>query len=592
MPLTTASNLFTDNFSGSELSTDLWQPLAKGHEYKGRTWTPSDTRPYTQGGGFPTVSNNTARFALNTWDGDPNKPVDKHAFLGTEAITKAAWNPLTGGLAFQGKFKFSGDGTGNAAALQQGGMIIGFFSYEKNAPPNDFHTEIDYEVFTSNLKNPEKNQISTNIFNGERNLTIHDPVHNTDVTIPYDPLSYPNNNPLPNAGYHTYRFEWFPSWISFYIDGKLLREVTNKASLPDPAKDQRLHLNLWGQSTNVGYAYGDWTGNPVGDPALGPATTAAAGKTFYADFQKVSVDRLSSRLGTANADTLVGSAGGDGIDGGAGNDTLTGGDGNDTIMGGSGNDTIDAGAGGDRILGLRGRDTINGGIGNDTLVLIDDMSNGFVFRSNTIAGIETIELQAGHSFALTLDDGNVAAGSHLTVNGQALEAGNFLHFDGSAETNARLLLFGGAGDDELRGGAMNDRIAGGDGADKLVGGAGRDVLVGGLGGDFLYGGADNDRFVFNDVAESTETSSDWIRGWNVGDRIDLSAIDAHAFGPFDQAFIYIGAADFSSGGGQLQVRTTDSGNTIIRGDTDGDLRADLTIKLAGTPGLGASSFVL
>lgn len=592
MSLSTATNLFTDNFPGSALRTSLWQPLAAGHEFKGQTWTFSNTKPYTQGGGFPTVSNNTARFALKTWDGDPNKPIDKHAFLGTEAITNAAWNPLSGGLAFQGDFKFSGDGTGNTAALQQGGMIIGFFSYEKNAPPNDFHTEIDFEVFTSNLKNPAKNQISTNIFNGERKLTIHDPVHNTDVSIAYDPLSYPNNNPMPNAGYHTYRFEWFPSWISFYIDGKLLREVTNKASLPDPAKDQRLHLNLWGQRTDIGYAYGDWTGNAVGDPTLGPATNAAAGKTFYADFQKVSVDRLSSRLGTANADTLVGSAGGDGIDGGAGDDTLTGGDGNDTIMGGSGNDTIDAGAGNDRILGMRGADAIDGGTGSDTLVLIDDMSNGFIFRSGTLTGVETIELQAGHSFTLTLDDGNVAAGSHLTVNGQALEAANFLRFDGSAETNARLLLFGGAGDDELRGGAMNDRIAGGDGADKLVGGAERDVLVGGLGGDFLYGGADNDRFVFNDVAESTETSSDWIRGWNVGDRIDLSAIDAHAFGPGDQAFIYIGAADFSAGGGQLQVVTTDSGNTIIRGDTDGDLRADLTIKLAGTPGLGASSFVL
>src|SRR4051812_22322955 len=127
--LSTSTNLFRDNFPGSALRTSLWQPLAVGHEYKGQTWTFSNTNPFTdpQGGGFPTVSDNTARFALQTWDRDPTKPIDKHAFLGTEAITTQAWNPLTGGLAFQGDFKFSGDGTGNTAALQQGGMIIGFF---------------------------------------------------------------------------------------------------------------------------------------------------------------------------------------------------------------------------------------------------------------------------------------------------------------------------------------------------------------------------------------------------------------------------------------------------------------------------------
>jgi hypothetical protein len=216
--LTPVTNLFTDDFPGSALRTTLWEPLAQGANFKGATWTFSSTNPYTTpGGGFPTVSNNTARFALQTWDGDPNKPADKHAFLGTEAITKDAWNPTTGGLAFEGKFKFSGDGTGNQSALNQGGMILGFFSFERNPPlpePPNHHTEIDFEVFTSNLKNPALNQISTNVFNGSKTLTIHDPVHNVDVRIAYDPLSFPNN-PLPNAEYHTYKFEWFPNWITF-----------------------------------------------------------------------------------------------------------------------------------------------------------------------------------------------------------------------------------------------------------------------------------------------------------------------------------------------------------------------------------------
>ena len=64
--------------------------------------------------------------------GQEKKPND-HAFMGTEALTIDAWNPMTGGLSFEGKFKFSGEGNGTSG-LTQGGMIIGFFTYEKNAP--------------------------------------------------------------------------------------------------------------------------------------------------------------------------------------------------------------------------------------------------------------------------------------------------------------------------------------------------------------------------------------------------------------------------------------------------------------------------
>ena len=86
MTITPVANLFTDDFPGTELRTALWEPLASGANFKGQTWTFSSTAPYTvAGGGFPSVSNGTARFALKTWDGDPSKPADKHAFLGTDA---------------------------------------------------------------------------------------------------------------------------------------------------------------------------------------------------------------------------------------------------------------------------------------------------------------------------------------------------------------------------------------------------------------------------------------------------------------------------------------------------------------------------
>jgi hypothetical protein len=481
--LTPATNLFTDDFPGSALRPTLWVPLANGANFKGQTWTFSSTEPYTTpGGGFPTVSNNTARFALQTWDGK-NKD---HAFLGTEAITVGAWNPTTGGLAFEGKFKFSGDGTGNQAALNQGGMILGFFSYEKT--PRDHHTEIDFEVFTSNLKDPALNQISTNVFNGLKILTIHDPVHNRDVRIDYDPLSYPNN-PLPNAEYHTYRFEWFPNWVNFYIDNKLLRTVTNPDSVPDPSRDQRLHLNIWGQSTNIGPANGDWNGNNVGDPSLGPATSGP-GNTYYADFQSIRVDRLSSRLGTAADDVLVGSAGNDGIDGAAGADTLSGADGDDTIMGGAGNDTID------------------GGGGSNTALYVGPRSR---YTLASTGGVLTVT-----------DNGNRDGTDSLTnVAFLGFSDKVFTLGDGASNTMA-----GTAGHDAFDAVGGHDIVSGAAGDDTLYGGDGNDTIDGGTGRNTLSGGAGNDAFNFRSGANAlrdtpADLNGDVITGFGSDDAVDI-----------------------------------------------------------------------
>jgi hypothetical protein len=461
--LTKTTNLFSDNFPGTELRTALWQPLAPGHEYKGMTWTPSSTAPYTQGGGFPTVSNNTARFALQTWDKALDKRPEDHAFLGTEAISRDAWNPTTGGLSFEAKFKFSGDGTGNQAALKQGGMILGFFSYDKNPTTDpkrlDFHTEIDIEVFTSNLKNPSLNQVSTNVFNGTKNLQIYDPVHKVYVNSPdgiaQDPLSYPA--PMANDGYHTYKFEWFPSWIKFYVDGKHVRTVTNPDSLPVPTKDQNLHLNLWGQHTGVGPAWGDWTGNKVGDPTLGPARTAADAKTYYADFQAVSVDRLSSFFGTAAADTLTGGADNDGIDGRAGADTLSGAGGDDTIMGGAGNDTIDGGAGSNTALytGPRSRYAVTTAGG--TVTVKDKLASGDGTDSLT-----NVQFLGFSDTVFKLGDGARNA------------------MVGTADNDSFDAL---GGDDTVNGDAGNDILHGNEGNDTIDGGTGTNVVSGGAGND-------------------------------------------------------------------------------------------------------------
>ena len=64
-------------------------------------------------------------------------------------------------------------------------------------------------------------------------------------------------------------------------------------------------------------------------------------------------------------------------------------------------------------------------------------------------------------------------------------AADHLNLDGSAESNATLRAFGGAGDDKLIGGGGGDQLTGGAGNDTLSGGAGNDTLTGGSGKDIF-----------------------------------------------------------------------------------------------------------
>jgi Ca2+-binding RTX toxin-like protein len=318
------------------------------------------------------------------------------------------------------------------------------------------------------------------------------------------------------------------------------------------------------------------TGVTVSLAIAGAQDTVGAGSDTLAGIENVS--------GSAYADTLTGGADANVLGGGAGNDTINGGGGNDVFY---------------VSFGFTSADALNGGSGTDTVVLSEDLSAGLTFGAQTIADIEAIELSAGHGYDLTTDDANVAAGADLTLYGSDLTPADVVRFDGSAETDGRFILHGGAGGDTMRGGAMDDKLTGGAGADTLIGGAGidklyggsgADILTGGLGRDYLYGGEGNDRFVFTDIAESTVADADSVRDWNTGDRIDVSGIDANSGVAGDQAFAFIGSAAFSAAG-QLQV-TTIASDTVVRGDINGDGAADYSIKLAGAPSLGAQSFIL
>src|SRR5215471_1416479 len=169
-----------------------------------------------------------------------------------------------------------------------------------------------------------------------------------------------------------------------------------------------------------------------------------------------------------------------------GDDNISGTSGNDNfILVQGGNDTVDAGAGNDifRMGGtFHAADKLDGGAGRDYIILNGDYSAGVVFNADTITNIEVMGLDAGHSYNLTLADGNVAAHESLLVKAGTLGAGNTLTFDGSAETDGNYYIIAGAGNDTLTGGGKHDVF------DLSKGG--NDTAHGGGGNDtFLLGGA-------------------------------------------------------------------------------------------------------
>ncbi|HEY2069728.1 MAG TPA: VCBS domain-containing protein [Rhizomicrobium sp.] len=196
---------------------------------------------------------------------------------------------------------------------------------------------------------------------------------------------------------------------------------------------------------------------------------------------------------------------------GAGNDVLTGGSGNDTFnLSEGGNDTAHGGAGNDVfVLGaaFTAADTIDGGTGQNVLELNGDYSDTITFGSTTISGIENITFGAGHNYSFVLDSTNVAANGVLTINASNLGSGNSLTLDGSAitATGAKLLLDGGAGNDDLIGGNGNDVIKSGNGTDTLMGNAGADTMTGGTGAD---------TFAYNFATDSSSTVHDTITNMN------------------------------------------------------------------------------
>ncbi|TAJ84666.1 family 16 glycosylhydrolase [Reyranella sp.] len=337
-PLAASAVLFQDDFSvNGPLNSANWDfnhwTKDNNPSYLGQTQMRQN---------LPSAENGMARIKMDTYNPPPGKP---DSYYGSEAKTNQAWDLTGGGLAFEGKFKFDGN---------QGGMIAGFFSYEKFPPsaPHEPHDEIDFEIITTQMA-----KISTNVFQHQKSGT---------------PLSFAVDGGL--AIDHVYRFEWLPSVVRWFVDGKLIREETTHV----PTKPQQLHINLWGAPQTDPPNGGPWGKNPgdptgpnITDPSLLIAPNAAQNKSYYFDVDYVKVERLATLVGDGAHNNMLGTAAAEALDGGAGDDVIDASGGNDVVAGNAGNDTLRGEAGDDALYGGTGSNILSGGAGADRFHTLD-----------------------------------------------------------------------------------------------------------------------------------------------------------------------------------------------------------------------------
>jgi len=219
---------------------------------------------------------------------------------------------------------------------------------------------------------------------------------------------------------------------------------------------------------------------------------------------------------------------------GVGNTDATGNDLANVLTGNSGNNILTGGA---------GMDTFVGGLGNDTYVL-DSASE--TVTENSSAGIDTVQIGVSYTIGTNIEN--------LTLTGSAAANGT--------------------------GNAAGNVLVGNDGANVLQGLGGTDTLTGGAGADTFKFAAYTDSAIdgLRDVITDFSSAQ--------GDKIDLSMLDAMSGTTGDQAFTFIGSAEFTAAG---QLRFQDG---VLYASNDADAIAEFSVALTGVASLSESDFVL
>lgn len=275
---------------------------------------------------------------------------------------------------------------------------------------------------------------------------------------------------------------------------------------------------------------------------------------------------------------------------------MKGGLGNDYLFGGSGNDTADYSNGvvdplGPTVIMTYGAEAgvtvslnhsgsqVTEGAGIDWLVSIENLiGTNFGDRLTGDSGDNSLRGLSGNDYL------SGKGGSDMLEGGE----GNDLLLGDDLGGLGDDTLLGGTGEDELYGMSGNDTLNGEGGDDWLEGGSGKDSLTGG-GGLFAF-----DTFYYESTNDSEagflkrDIITDFNGGEYEGDQIDLRDIDANTLADGDQAFTWIGNAQYApfTEAGQLRFNPV---TKILAGNIDGDETPEFEIQLLGSPALFVST---
>jgi hypothetical protein len=280
------------------------------------------------------------------------------------------------------------------------------------------------------------------------------------------------------------------------------------------------------------------------------------------------------------------------VDLGGGDDSFTGGNRTEIVVDGAASDTVKLGGGDDFYFSIGnfnqaedGVDVIDGGAGFDSINAASATDSVYINLDNK-----------AHDFTPFLPGAGLIAGN--TATGIGLSVDSIRNFEHVVCGSGSDIVYGNATGNLLVGGGGYDTLAGFGGNDVLIGGDSGDALWGGIGRDYLTGGEGVDYFQFAAIAESklTATTRDAIMDFESGiDRIDLRPIDANTkAGKADDAFSFIGAANFSKTPGELRIWAP-AGMQIVEGDVNGDGKADFSVEVVTTQAtyqLTAADFLL
>ena len=273
-------------------------------------------------------------------------------------------------------------------------------------------------------------------------------------------------------------------------------------------------------------------------------------------------DAKESVYGSGFDDVIHANGGDDVVWGKGGNDIIYGGAGDDNLYGGNGEDILFGGAGNDDMNGEDGRDIYLYNLGDGLDTIYDGASSkeeGDIIRFGEGISLDDITFETDgsslkmilngdetqglilRSFFNTYDDNaknkvlEFADGSQVMMNKRGYElvmtkagsltATNYDDIIHVTEESTRVwgkggndIIYGGAGDDDLRGEGGNDELYGGAGDDNLYGGNGDDILFGGAGNDYMNGEDGRDIYLYN-LGDGLDTIYDGASSKEEGDII-------------------------------------------------------------------------